>query len=158
MCLTKAIKKFITWKDPLSIFICISSLSVFVFGDKGKAVLCHRLLQLKETLWWHWRCGELGLILGGWHLSEVLWYGGSVTSSEIPLLFPRSLYILHSSPLPSLTIKPCIKDSYGTYSVFRIHYAPAALFLLVHSALYLLPLPITLKLPPYQWIPTNKDT
>lgn len=37
-------------------------------------------------------------------------------------------YILHSSLLPSLPIKPCIKDSYGTYSVFRIHDAHAVLF------------------------------
>lgn len=37
-------------------------------------------------------------------------------------LFPSLLCTL-STP-PSLTIKPCIKDSYGTYSVFRIYYAP----------------------------------
>lgn len=67
--------------------------------------------------------------------------GGSVSSSETLLHFTSlSLYSL-LLPFPSLAIMLCIKDSYGTYSVFRRHYAPpaACFFLLVHSALYLLP-------------------
>lgn len=89
--------------------------------------------------------------------------GSSVTSSEIPLLFPHTLYILHSSLLPSRTIKPCIKHSYGTYSVFRRHTTSLLLFLPLRSALFFFTVtPTTPDFssppPPYQWIPTNKDT
>lgn len=120
------------------------------FEDKEKSLLCHHLLRLKGTLWWHWSCGELGLIQGGWHLSGVFLYAGLTNLLGDSFPFSLTLFIFSTPPFsPPSPLSACIKDSYGTYSVFRILYAPPAalLFLLVQSAL--LPSPIIALSPPH---------
>lgn len=137
MCLTKAIKKFITWKDPLSIFIRTSGPSLFVFEDKGKSVLCHHLLRLKATWWWQCSCGELGLILGDWHLSGVLWYGELSNLLRDSSPFSLTLFIFSTPPFfPPSPLSP----------VLKIHMAPTVyseyttpLLLLSSSSLLILP-------------------
>lgn len=150
MCLTKAIKTCITWKDPLS-YLHLNTRPVSVcFFLKTKRSLSF------TTICCVWKglcggCGELGLILGGWHLSGVFWYAGLSNLLGDSFPFSLTLFIFSTPPFfPPSPLSSCIKDSYGTYSVFRILYAPPAalLFLLVHSALYLLPSPVIALSPP----------
>ena len=137
MCLTKAIKKFITWKDPLSIFISTSGPTLFAFQDKAKSVLCHRRVRLRRTRWWHRSCGEWGLILRGRHLSGVLWYGGlsNLLGGSSP--FSLALFIFSTPPFfPPSPLSPVLKIHMAP-TVYSAYTAP--LLLLSSSSLLILP-------------------
>lgn len=105
------IKKFITWKSPfIHFYLNIKAVCLFL---KTKASLSFATLSERDSRW-RWSCGELGLILGGWHLSGVLWYRGLSSLLEDPSAF-ASLFIFCTPP--SFPPSPLS-------SVLKIHMAP----------------------------------
>lgn len=116
MCLTKAIRKFITWKDPLSIFIRTSDPFLFVFWRQRpfcplpvSSAPVRRLVGgtgAAENEVWSWEACTY---------QKCCDTEGSVTSSEIPLAFSLALFIFSTPPLIPPSLLSCI---------LKIHMAP----------------------------------
>lgn len=85
---------------------------------------------------------EFGLILGGWYLSGALWYRGLSNLLRDSSPFSFTLFIFPTPPFfPPSPLSPVLKIHMAptVYSEYTMPPPAALLYLLVHSALYLLP-------------------